>query len=50
MLDRLNPLLEPGGVLMINERGLVNGQVTIVWPLATSECALKVLVYASLRY
>jgi len=32
VLDRLNPLLEPGGVLMVNERGLVNGQVTIVKP------------------
>ena len=32
VLDRLNPLLEPGGVLMLNERGLVNGQVTMVKP------------------
>ncbi len=32
VLDRLNPLLEPGGVLMVNERGLVNGQVTIIKP------------------
>ncbi len=26
VLDRLNPLLEPGGELMINERGLVGGR------------------------
>ena len=34
VLDRLNPLLEPGGVLMVNERGLVNGQVIVVRPHA----------------
>jgi hypothetical protein len=28
VLDRLNPLLEPGGELMLNERGLVDGQVS----------------------
>ena len=32
VLDRLNPLLEPNGVLMINERGLVDGRVTVVRP------------------
>lgn len=29
VLDRLNPLLEPNGKLLVNERGLVNGQVRI---------------------
>lgn len=33
VLDRLNPLLEPGGVLMVNERGLMkNGEIKIVRP------------------
>jgi hypothetical protein len=32
VLDRLNPLLEPNGSLMVNERGLVDGQVKIVYP------------------
>lgn len=32
VLDRLNPLLEPNGELMLNERGLVEGQVTILKP------------------
>src|SRR5690606_35003239 len=32
VLDRLNSLLEPGGVLVVNERGLVNGEVKIVKP------------------
>lgn len=32
VLDRLNPLLEPNGSLMVNERGLVDGQVKIVHP------------------
>ncbi|TPX38299.1 hypothetical protein SmJEL517_g00093 [Synchytrium microbalum] len=32
VLDRLNSLLEPGGVLVLNERGLVNGEVIIVNP------------------
>lgn len=32
VLDRLNPLLEPGGVLMVNERGLVNGEVKTIYP------------------
>ncbi|RKO94177.1 P-loop containing nucleoside triphosphate hydrolase protein [Blyttiomyces helicus] len=32
VLDRLNPLLEPGGVLMVNERGLVDGEVKVIVP------------------
>ncbi|CAG8555969.1 630_t:CDS:2, partial [Paraglomus occultum] len=32
VLDRLNPLLEPNGVLMVNERGLVDGAVQIIRP------------------
>lgn len=32
VLDRLNPLLESKGVLMVNERGLVNGEIQIVKP------------------
>ncbi|KAL1916197.1 uncharacterized protein VTP21DRAFT_5814 [Calcarisporiella thermophila] len=32
VLDRLNPLMEPDGVLMVNERGLVDGEVRIVRP------------------
>jgi hypothetical protein len=30
VLDRLNPLLEPGGTVMVNERGLVEGQPMVV--------------------
>eukprot|EP00897_Mesotaenium_endlicherianum_P007207 jgi/Mesen1/6514/ME000332S05520 len=30
VLDRLNPLMEPGGTIMINERGLVGGQAMVV--------------------
>jgi midasin len=32
VLDRLNPLMEPGGCLMINERGLVNGEMKVIRP------------------
>ncbi len=32
VLDRLNPLLEPDGELIVNERGPVNGQVRVVKP------------------
>lgn len=32
VLDRINSLLEPGGFLLINERGLVNGSPYIVYP------------------
>ncbi|KAN0037183.1 hypothetical protein ACTFIV_002519 [Dictyostelium citrinum] len=32
VLDRLNPLLEQDGVLMLNERGMVDGQVKVVKP------------------
>ncbi|XP_038203305.1 midasin isoform X1 [Arvicola amphibius] len=32
VLDRLNALLEPGGVLTINERGLVDGATSTVTP------------------
>ncbi|TPX46650.1 hypothetical protein SeMB42_g02317 [Synchytrium endobioticum] len=32
VLDRLNSLLEPNGVLLLNERGLVDGEVKIVKP------------------
>ncbi|KAF5221371.1 hypothetical protein ECC02_005613 [Trypanosoma cruzi] len=32
VLDRLNPLVEPNGMLSVNEQGLVNGQVRVVRP------------------
>ena len=32
MLDRLNALLEPNGVLSINERGVIDGNVPTVKP------------------
>lgn len=32
VLDRLNGLLEPGGVLQITERGVVNGDIATVKP------------------
>ncbi|KAL9652452.1 hypothetical protein ABK040_000025 [Willaertia magna] len=32
VLDRLNSLLEPDGVLVVNERGLVDGEIRIVKP------------------
>ena len=32
VLDRLNGLLEPGGVLTIDERGVVDGEVTSIKP------------------
>ncbi|KAK9323564.1 hypothetical protein V1517DRAFT_94636 [Lipomyces orientalis] len=32
VLDRLNSLLEPGGVLVINEHGLDNGQMKVLKP------------------
>lgn len=32
VLDRLNSLLEPQGVLVMNERGLINGELKVVKP------------------
>jgi MoxR-like ATPase len=32
VLDRLNPLLEPNGVLVVNERGMVDGEVKVITP------------------
>ncbi|CAG8521267.1 1922_t:CDS:2, partial [Scutellospora calospora] len=32
VLDRLNPLLEPNGVLMVNEHSMINGEVRIIRP------------------
>jgi midasin len=32
VLDRLNPLLEEGGLLLVNECGLVDGQPRIITP------------------
>ena len=32
VLDRLNPLLEPNGVLTIDERGIVGGDVPVAKP------------------
>ena len=32
VLDRLNPMLEPGGSLYLNECGTVNGQPRIIKP------------------
>ncbi|XP_048240547.1 midasin-like [Haliotis rufescens] len=34
VLDRLNALLEPGGVLSINERGVIDGQIPAIKPHA----------------
>ena len=34
MLDRLNALLEPNGVLSVNERGVIDGQIPTVIPHA----------------
>ena len=32
VLDRLNALLEPNGVLSINERGVIDGQISTIKP------------------
>jgi len=32
VLDRLNALLEPGGVLSINERGVIDGEIPTIKP------------------
>ncbi|ESP03977.1 hypothetical protein LOTGIDRAFT_156579 [Lottia gigantea] len=32
VLDRLNALLEPGGVLSVNERGVIDGQIPTIKP------------------
>nr|CCC46379.1 conserved hypothetical protein, fragment [Trypanosoma vivax Y486] len=32
VLDRLNPLVEPDGVLSVNEQGLVDGQIRVIKP------------------
>lgn len=32
VLDRLNPLLEPGGQLYLNECGTINGQPRVIQP------------------
>ena len=32
VLDRLNALLEPGGVLTIDERGAIDGQIPSIKP------------------
>ena len=32
VLDRLNALLEPGGVLSISERGVIDGEVPTIKP------------------
>lgn len=32
VLDRLNSLLEPGGVLLLNERGAVDGKPRVITP------------------
>ena len=32
VLDRLNPMLEPGGQLYLNECGTVNGQPRVITP------------------
>ena len=32
VLDRLNALLEPHGVLQVNERGVVNGEIKTIVP------------------
>ncbi|KAF9915434.1 AAA ATPase midasin [Lobosporangium transversale] len=32
VLDRLNSLMEPNGTLMVNERGLIDGEVKIIRP------------------
>lgn len=32
VLDRLNPLCEPGGYISLNERGLVNDDIEVIYP------------------
>ncbi|KAI9142687.1 hypothetical protein BKA69DRAFT_1123750 [Paraphysoderma sedebokerense] len=32
VIDRLNPLFEPNGVLMVNERGIVDGEFRVIKP------------------
>ncbi|KAG5502578.1 hypothetical protein JIQ42_05647 [Leishmania sp. Namibia] len=32
VLDRLNPLVEPNGVLFVNEQGIVHGEVRVIRP------------------
>ena len=32
VLDRLNPLLEPDGVLSVDERGVIDGSVSVIKP------------------
>ena len=51
VLDRLNPLLEPKGVLTIDERGVVEGNVTAVVPHPNfrSVC-LSICVYVYVQY
>ena len=34
VLDRLNALLEPGGVLTLDERGVVGGEIPVIIPHA----------------
>lgn len=50
VLDRLNPLLEPGGVLFLNECGHVNGGPRVLAPHLNFRCAIQpALVAVSLR-
>ena len=32
VLDRLNALLEPGGVLTVDERGAIDGEIPVIKP------------------
>ena len=38
VLDRLNPLLEPNGVLSIDERGIVGDKVPTITPHPNFRC------------
>lgn len=39
VLDRLNPLLEPNGVLSIDERGIVEDRVPTITPHPNFRCS-----------
>lgn len=42
VLDRLNPLLEPGGRLLLTERGVIDGEVPSVAPHANFRMFLTI--------
>ena len=52
MLDRLNALLEPGGVLSISERGVLNGEIPTIKPHPDFRSVLFVVLrrFCQLKY